>query len=215
MSWSAANLGSERVPLSDGKALHRYLQARLDAPETEDPQPPEYRAAAVLVPVVAHADGADLMFLRRPETMREHRGQIAFPGGRIDPGETPVVAALREAHEELGLAPDRVEVLGRVPGIATVTNYWVHPVVAWVEAPVSVLPNPREVDETFFADLARLSDPRIYRATAVAYGGRRDLIDYFHYPHPALGERIIWGATGRVLRQLLGRVLDWTPSSTR
>lgn len=208
------------APASDPSALatdpdvvRRRLRERLDPAEAPTAVADDLRPAAVLVPVVRVDGRPHLLFLQRPLAMREHAGQIAFPGGRIDVGESPVEAALREAEEELGLRPDHLELLGRDRGIPTMTRYFVHPIVAWFDEPPPLRPNPREVDDTFFADLATLLDPSVYDGRPVEAGDWRGVVHYFHYPQRQAGgdPRVIWGATGRLLADLFGRVFDWRP----
>lgn len=200
-----------RALATDPALVRRRLEARLDPVTAAVEGLEELRPAAVLIPVVRVDDRPHLMFLRRPQSMREHSGQIAFPGGRLEAGESPLEAALREAEEELGIVPDRLEVLGRDAGIPTITRYFVHPIVAWFDAPPELRPNPGEVEETFYADLPGLLDPAIYDGRLVESDGCKRVIHYFHYGHPDGRPRIIWGATGRLLAGLFGRVFDWTP----
>lgn len=196
---------------ADPAQLRQRLSERLDPPGLLPTVREGLRPAAVLVPMVRIRDRPHVLFLRRPWAMREHSGQIAFPGGRIDPGETPVEAALREAREELGLELDPGHLLGRDRGIPTVSQYYVHPFVAWLDEPPVLRPNPREVDETFYADLAGLLVPDVYDGRPISEAGRERVVHYFHYPHPDGAPRIIWGVTGRLLHDLFRRTLDWRP----
>src|SRR5690606_4103734 len=107
------------------------------------------RPAAVLVPIVDLPDGPRLLLTRRADTLASHTGQIAFPGGRLDPGETAVEAALREAWEEVGLDAHFVEPLGLSDAYETGTGFLVTPIVAWVRPGFSLVPNPGEVAEVF------------------------------------------------------------------
>lgn len=160
------------------------------------------RDAAVLVPLVERPDGLQVILTRRADTLAKHTGQIAFPGGRLDPGEGPVEAALREAEEEIGLDRAFVEPLGLSTRYETVTGYVVTPVVAFVGPGFELSPNPAEVADVFETPLSFLMDPANHQRQfyEAGEGGRR----YF-YAMP-WGERFIWGATAGMLRALYDRL---------
>jgi 8-oxo-dGTP pyrophosphatase MutT (NUDIX family) len=161
------------------------------------PEPRDLKPAAVLCPIVMHPDGETMLLTRRSETLRKHTGQIAFPGGRCDPGETHVEAALREAEEEIGLARDFVEVAGRLTPYETVTGYVVTPIVGFVTPGFSLTLNPHEVAEAFEVPFSFLMDEtnhlRQYREPMG--GGQKR---YF-YAMP-FEDYYIWGATAGMLR---------------
>ena len=118
------------------------------------------RDAAVLVPIVNRPEGLTVLFTQRSASLPDHPGQISFPGGRVDPGDAShAAAALRETHEEVGLPPLRVALLGELASYQTVTGYIVKPVVGWVEPPFDVTPDPVEVADVFEVPLAFLLDP--------------------------------------------------------
>lgn len=160
------------------------------------------RAAAVLVPVIARPQGATVLLTRRADTLASHTGQIAFPGGRLDPGETAGQAALREAWEEVALDPGRVEVLGLGDGYETVTGFMVTPVVGWLAEPPVVSPSPDEVAEVFEAPWDFLMDPANHRREFYdpESGPRR-----WFWAMP-WRERYIWGATAAIVRALHARL---------
>ena len=153
-------------------------------------------AAAVLVPVVSHPSGLTVIFTQRTTHLRSHSGQISFPGGRAEPEDpTAEFTALRETHEEIGLAPERVEVIARLPDYFTRTGYRVSPVVGVIESPVALAPDPREVADVFEVPLDFLLDPRNHVRETRELQGRS--VGFYVMTY---GERRIWGATaGMVL----------------
>ncbi|WP_296170074.1 CoA pyrophosphatase [uncultured Brevundimonas sp.] len=160
------------------------------------------RAAAVLIPLIANEDGAMVLMTRRADTLASHTGQIAFPGGRLDPGETAVEAALREAWEEVALDPDAVEVLGLGDAYETGTGFLVTPVIGWLSRAPETTPSPDEVAEVFEVPWDFLIDGANHR---------RDYYDpetgprrwYWAVP---FGERYIWGVTAGIVRALRMRL---------
>lgn len=170
----------------------------------------EHRAAAVLVPIFERDDALHTLFIVRQAHLASHPGQIAFPGGGIDPEDaSPEAAALREMQEELGVAPEQVTVLGALDEIETVTGYRVTPVVGAIPYPVRLRPDPYEVADYFTLPLARLRDPAIFREEDWTSQGR----DYPVYFYEVEG-RVIWGATAKILRLFLHRVYgDPAPKS--
>jgi 8-oxo-dGTP pyrophosphatase MutT (NUDIX family) len=155
------------------------------------------RAAAVLVPIIARPDGATVLLTRRSDALASHTGQIAFPGGRLDPGETAVQAALREANEEVGLDPAAVEVLGVCGAYETGTGFLITPVVGWLAEPPTLSPSPAEVADVFEVPWDFVMDAANHRRDSREWeGGRR-----FFWAMP-FGERYIWGVTAGVLKAL-------------
>lgn len=167
-------------------------------------RPPErtLRGAGVLVPFVETARGVDLILTQRSSALKHHPGQIAFPGGKVDPGDADEIgAALREAHEEIGLSPDNVEVLGTLPPHETITSFRVTPVVARVKAEFTFRAEPGEVAEVFTVPFAHISDPSRYITEGRHFRGQYR--QFFTVPW---GPYYIWGATARMLRVLAERV---------
>jgi 8-oxo-dGTP pyrophosphatase MutT (NUDIX family) len=164
------------------------------------------RPAAVLLLVVNHPDTPTVVFTQRTAHLSDHAGQISFPGGRCDEEDcTPERTALREAEEEIGIAPERIEILGRMPEYRTVTGYSVTPIVGWAEPPLEYRPDPHEVDAVFEVPLAFLLDPSNHRHESAFFKGR--MRKYWAMPY---GERFIWGATAGML-VTFHRILAATP----
>jgi len=156
------------------------------------------RPAAVLVAVAGEGHAARVLLTKRSSALRHHPGQIAFPGGKQDETDPDVTAAaLREAWEEIGLAPENVDVLGSLPSHETVTSFTVTPVVARVREPFSPIAEPGEVEEVFTAPLAHLLEPRNFKVETRRWRGRHRR--YYTVP---FGPYYIWGATARILRSL-------------
>jgi 8-oxo-dGTP pyrophosphatase MutT (NUDIX family) len=174
-------------------------------PELADLLPPEpLRPAAVLVGLVERGDALQVLLTRRHEQLRHHAGQISFPGGRIEAEDAgPVAAALREAHEEVGLAPALVEPLGFLDPFVTITGFHVMPVVARIRSGFVPAPDPGEVDEVFEAPLDFLLDPATERNFEAEFAGRVRRIVEMQY-----GAYRIWGATAAMLVNLRRRLED-------
>ena len=113
--------------------------------------PPEFQRAAVLIPFWPQDGGLRTVLTRRSTRIRAHKGQVSFAGGRLDPGESWEQAALREAHEEIGIEPDRVEVIGRLDDAWSGAGHHVVPIVGWLAAPPVLVANEREVAEILVA----------------------------------------------------------------
>ncbi len=164
--------------------------------------PHALRPAAVLVGLVEREEGLTVLLTRRSDTLRSHTGQIAFPGGRCDPGETPWVTALREAQEEVGLNPGFVSLAGLLQGYQTVTGFHVTPVVGFIDPAAELVASPEEVADVFETPFDFLMNPdnhqRQHRETPS--GERR------HFYAMPWNDRFIWGATAGMLRALYDRL---------
>ena len=153
------------------------------------------KPAAVLLLVVNHAGEPTVVFTQRTTHLATHAGQIALPGGSCDADDcTPERTALREAEEELGIPPERVQVLGRLPEYHTSTGFAVTPVVGWAEPPLEYHPDAHEVADVFEVPLGFLLDARNHRYESAFFKGR--MRKYWAMPY---GERFIWGATAGML----------------
>src|SRR5688500_5387235 len=147
--------------------------------------------AAVLIPVVAHAQGLTVLFTQRTTHLRSHSGQVAFPGGRAEAGDASAeFTALREAEEEIGLAPERVEILGRLPEYHTRTGFRVTPVIGLIQPPLELAPDPREVESVFEVPLSFLLEPGNRQRRTREFQGTSVGFYVFEYQG-----HMIWGAT--------------------
>ena len=171
-------------------------------PDVILPKDRKLRPAGVLVPLEVRQGALHVILTKRASHLKHHPGQIAFPGGKQDEGDADVVAAaLREAHEEIGLPVDNVDVLGLLPTHETVTNFIVTPVIGLVRNDFSIVPEMGEVDEVFSVPLAHISDPARFSIQSRRWMGHRRF--YFTVP---FGPYYIWGATARILRGLAERM---------
>ena len=156
----------------------------------------------MLVPLVEHEAGVTVLLTRRADTLRSHTGQIAFPGGRCDPGEMPWETALREAREEVGLDPSYVTLAGLSSAYQTGTGYDITPVVGFVTPGFALTPSPAEVAEVFETPFAFLMDPLNHqRHMREGTGGMRRY--FYAMPYES---RNIWGVTAGILRILYERL---------
>jgi 8-oxo-dGTP pyrophosphatase MutT (NUDIX family) len=190
------------IPLEAFDPVTRHIHAEAELnPDWPRPSGP-FRPAAVLVPLVEREAGLTILLTRRSESLRNHSGQIAFPGGRMEPGETPWDAALREAQEEIGLDPAFVRIAGLGDVFETVTGYSVTPVVGFVSPGFEVSPHEAEVAEIFETPFTFLMDPANHELRSRDFGDGRQR-RYYAMAHD---ERTIWGMTAWVLRALYLRL---------
>ena len=170
--------------------------------DPETPPKRRLRPASVLAPLVERGSGLNVVLTRRNARLKHHPGQIAFPGGKQDAGDaTPLAAALREAREEIGLSPERVEILGAFDGHDTVTDFAVTPFVGLVRGAFTPVIDRSEVEEAFEVPLSYLLDPANMRRHGRRWGGRWR--EYYAVPY---GPYYIWGATARMLKSLSDRM---------
>ena len=188
----------DRPPAGDPWNLHE-LEGLLS------PGPP--RDAAVLVGVVARPEAPTVLLTRRHDGLRHHAGQVSFPGGRIEAGDgTPAAAALREAHEEVGLMPAQAQALGYLDPLLTITGFRVLPVLALLEPAFVPRPDPGEVAEVFEVSLDLLLDPQRLERIELQFGGRpRSVLQYRYDPQR------IWGVTASILFNLRERLALASP----
>jgi len=190
--------------------LQRAVSGGAAAPSSDYDLNPEYtavlpqgrklRAASVLVPVIARENGLQVVLTKRSPHLKHHPGQVAFPGGKAEAGETTEQTALREAFEEIALPPDTVTILGALDTHETVTNFAITPVIGLVGDFIPV-PERGEVEEVFEVPLDFLMDPANISIQGRNWQGfaRR----YYTVPY---GPYYIWGATARMIKALADRV---------
>ncbi len=203
-------------PVSPDRFSRQALSARFASPPIWQPdievekwyRAPDPVQAAVLVPLVMR-DRASVLLTQRTAHLKKHAGQISFPGGRMEPYDlSPVAAALREAQEEVGLDPARIEVLGSLPTYTTGTGFIVTPVVGLITPQADehegliMRPDPGEVAEAFEVPLEFLMDPRHHQRRAFDVSGKQ--LDFFAMPWSPTPDKeyFIWGATAAMLRNL-------------
>lgn len=196
----------ERVATTD--RLREVFTGRVGSPSIVE-QRGEVHASGVLAPF--YEDGGDLyvVLTRRSWDLRSHTGEVSFPGGRTDPGESPLDAALREAHEEIGLDPASVEVLGEIDHLTTISSQsFIVPFVGLLPAgrPTGLVANPGEVDAVLHVPVAELLLDEVFREERWDFGEMaRDHPIYFF---ELMGDTV-WGATAAMLRQLLALLLGF------
>ncbi|MDR3323496.1 MAG: CoA pyrophosphatase [Zoogloeaceae bacterium] len=206
----ANSITGDWADLADGRVAENKVEhEHKNAPTAAN----EKRAAAVLVPLVLREDGTTVLLTRRTAHLHHHAGQISFPGGGVEAGDASAEAtALRETREEIGLAPERVELLGRLPRYVTGTGFCVTPVVGLLRPPLDVgtlAIDAFEVAEVFEVPLAFLLNPANHQRHSLAVDGQ---IRHFHaMPY---GDCFIWGATAGMLMSLY-RALEETPPAHR
>jgi 8-oxo-dGTP pyrophosphatase MutT (NUDIX family) len=166
--------------------------------------------ASVLLPFFAGENGAPMLWLvRRADGMRIHGGQVALPGGKREPDDVnPLATALREAHEEIGLPPGDVDVLGVLDDYVTITGFAVTPFVGWLAKPFEPLPLAAEVARVFAAPFAAFEQPA--RAITLEWGGAKRIV----LSYDAAGETV-WGATASILRGFVDLIRDGRTFSDR
>ena len=196
--------GGTSDPL-EAAAFRRELQSDRELnPGMASPPSTELRPAAVLVPLIEHADGMSVLLTQRTPHLTAHAGQISFPGGRIeqdDPDE--VAAALRETEEEVGLPRDRVSVVGRLDTYLTGTGFEITPIVGIIAPPYPLSIDPFEVAEAFEVPLAFLMDVQNHALHSRDWKG----VTRRYYAIP-FGQRYIWGVTAGILRNLYERIYE-------
>jgi 8-oxo-dGTP pyrophosphatase MutT (NUDIX family) len=200
--WTDLSLERRRLTLDE-------VRIRLDTlpPAREAPAHVEgARAAAVLLPMFEAEGEAQVVLIKRPEWMPSHQGEIAFPGGTFEAGVDGNLqaTALREAHEEIGLAPDDVEVVAQLDGIGTVASrFTITPYVGFLTSVPRLVPNEQEVSRVLFVPVSELLDAEIYREEK--WDTWMDDLDVHFYD---LEDETVWGATARILTGFLTHLVQ-------
>jgi 8-oxo-dGTP pyrophosphatase MutT (NUDIX family) len=163
---------------------------------------PDLVPAGVLVPLFMAEEDLRVLFIQRTLMVKDHRGQIAFPGGVRDPEDTSLLAtALRETFEEIGLAPEAVEILGSLPPVNTITGYHIVPFVGLIPQRCDFRPNPREVKRLLILPVAGFYPSERWSSGPYVFQGRTTRVCYWQN-----GEEVVWGATARILLNLLAHL---------
>jgi 8-oxo-dGTP pyrophosphatase MutT (NUDIX family) len=193
----------------DQADLIEFLRTKLS--QQTHPSSHEWRAqpAAVLILIYWYAGDWNLLYTRRTEFVEEHRGQVSFPGGSIEPEDkSPLDAALREAEEEIGLQPEKVEIIGHLENFLTVTQYDIKPFIGTISWPYPLQVNNDEVAHVFGVPLSWLSDPDNIKVSERKFKTSGVQIPVYFF-QPFEGE-VIWGATARITINLL-KILGLSP----
>ncbi|MFT6289676.1 MAG: 8-oxo-dGTP pyrophosphatase MutT (NUDIX family) [Ilumatobacter sp.] len=160
---------------------------------------PDARHSAVLLVLANGPDGAEVLLTRRSMEMRNHKGEMSFPGGRCDPGESPIETALREAHEEIGLDPGRPNVIGELGHLSTiVSKSYIVPVVATIDERLDLEPQTMEADRVMWTPIGELTRPGTYHRERWGLPPLDRPLHFFH-----LDDETVWGATAHMIVDLL------------
>jgi 8-oxo-dGTP pyrophosphatase MutT (NUDIX family) len=202
--WSPGGLSAPAEhPLSITVADVQQLLADSPPGRPAAPMFPDARPSAVLVALADGEAGAEVLLTRRSRHLRNHRGEISFPGGRMDPGETATETALREAHEEVGLDPALVSPFAELDHLSTVVSRsYIIPVVGRLASIVPLAPTSPEVERVLWLPLAELVRPDTYRSERWGRSPTDRLLHFFE-----LEDETVWGATARIIADLLQRTL--------
>jgi 8-oxo-dGTP pyrophosphatase MutT (NUDIX family) len=198
LNWTSGSANKDAIDLDRLRSVLYPLPSRTVFVLEDGVGEEELTPASVLFPIVLREGGPSVLFTQRAEHLKNHPGQISFPGGHVESEDSsPAHTALREAREEIGLSSEHVEILGYLPEYRTGTGFRVTPVVAIVTPPIDLCPDPSEVAEIFEVPLAFLMDSANHRQYSMPYRGKPR--NYFAVPYE---KYFIWGATAGIVVML-------------
>ena len=184
--------------------LHSWiidLRGRLGTPPPRRLPPTDARQAAVLVPLYVDAGELWTLLTKRTDKLPHHKGQIAFPGGSLEPGEDPWAGAVRETHEEIGIEPGKIIRLGELDEAQTPSGFRIVPCVGAVPFPIETQPNDDEIEEIFPVPISAFANPTTTEDRLVKFDDRERLLRIYH-----VGRHQVWGLTANILKNLLQRM---------
>jgi 8-oxo-dGTP pyrophosphatase MutT (NUDIX family) len=170
-----------------------------------------FTPSAVLLPLFRKEGEIYLLFTRRTESVKDHKGQISFPGGTQDEGDEDLwVTALRESYEEIGVKSEDVKILGELDDITTITNYCITPFVGVIPYPYEFIINSAEIAELIEVPVSALLEPKVFKqGNNYIHQGRPYPVYFFNY-----GDTVIWGATAKIVKQFLELIFGWKADLT-
>ncbi len=167
-------------------------------------------ASAVLAPLYVAEGRTYLLFTLRSSKVRDHKGQISFPGGKREEGESTLECALRETEEEIGIHPQQVEIIGKLDEVPVISNHVITPYVGIIPYPHKLTVNADEIEQVIPIPLEGFFDPSIYRLQLSPFMGRNVPVHFFYF-----SEATVWGATARIVVKLLSTVYGFLPEPYR
>jgi len=181
----------------------RFQLSPLSIPKNRYRYPTKTKDAAVLVALIEREGSLDVLLTKRAAHLKHHPGQISFPGGKIEQSDKSIIAtALRESHEEIGLSPEKVSVIGQLKPYHTITGYLVTPIVAIIKGDVDYQNDPNEVDEIFQVPLKHFLDPNNRHTVEVFHKGKSHHVHFMPYK-----QYNIWGATAAMMEDLILHIM--------